>query len=210
MLPERYLCGLKRPPNFNNINMNRLKKTFITGLALAVPLAIVIYVFFRILHIIEKFISPIATKIGIHRILGGATLTVLALLLILLMILLLGLLMKISVISGIRQKMEDMILKFVPSLNYLKLMEADKLDLANSQNTWKPVLLNAGGKFHAAFVVEETETLITLFVSKGTSLKEGEILTTHKKDVELIATTFEQLNKFSKGFGRGFISLIRE
>jgi uncharacterized membrane protein len=189
--------------------MTGLKRTFIRGLALAVPLAIVGYVFLRILHILEKFISPVAAKLGIHRILGGATLTVLALLLILMVILLLGLLMKISVISGIRQKMEDAILKFVPSLNYLRLMEADKLDLENSQNKWKPVLLSSGGKYHAAFIVEETETLITLFVSKGTSLKEGEILTTHKKEVAIIPATFEQLNKFSKSFGKGFISLIR-
>ncbi len=188
--------------------MTGLKKTFIRGLALAVPLAILFYVFFRALHIIEKFISPLVIKLGIRRILGGATLTVLALLLIVLVILLLGLLMKISIVSGIRQKMEDIILKFIPSLNYLRLMEADKLDPSHSQNTWKPVLLNSGGKFHAAFIVEETETMITLFVSKGTTLKEGEILTTYKKDIAIIPASFDQLNKFSKAFGKGFISLV--
>jgi hypothetical protein len=190
--------------------MAALKKIFFRGLALAVPLGIVGYVFYRILHIIERIISPVTIKLGIHRILGGATITILALLLILLFILLLGLLMKISVVSGIRQKMEDTILKFVPSLNYLRLMGADKLDPEDSHNNWKPVLLNAEGKYHAAFIVEETETLITLFVSKGTSLKEGEILTTHKKDITVIPATFEQLDKFSKGFGKGFISLIED
>jgi uncharacterized membrane protein len=186
-----------------------LRTTLIRGLTLAVPLAIVGYVLFRVIQIIRKIIAPVVTKLGIHRILGGATVTILAILLLLIVILLLGLLMRVSFIAGIRQKMEDTILRFVPSLNYLKLMEANQLDLKNSQNSWKPVLINAGDKFHAAFIVEESDDLITLFVSKGTSLKEGEILTTFKKNVTTIPATFDLLNKYSKAFGKGFISMAK-
>jgi uncharacterized membrane protein len=185
-----------------------LKTTLIRGLTLAVPLAIVVYVLIRMIQVIRKIITPFSTKIGIHRMLGNATLTILAVLLILIFIFLLGLLMQISFISETRQQLENTILKFVPSLNYLKLMAADKLEVQNSQNSWKPVLVFSEEKYSAAFIVEETETLVTLFVSKGTSLKEGEILTANKKDVQLFPATYEQLNKFSRGFGKGFISII--
>jgi hypothetical protein len=186
----------------------RLKTTLIRGLTLAVPLVIVAYVCIRMIQITRKVITPVATKIGIHRFLGNATLTILTVAVILILILLLGLLTQIGFVSKIRQQMENAILRFIPSLNYFKLMADDKLKVDDSQNEWKPVLVLSGKKYSAGFIVEETELMITLFVSKGTSLKEGEILTTNKKDVTIIPATYDQLNKFSRAFGKGFISIV--
>jgi hypothetical protein len=140
--------------------------------------------------------------------LGGATLTVIAILIIVLIIFLLGVLMQISYVSHLSQKLEDLILKFVPSLNYLKLMATDQLELENAQNTWKPVLLFIESRFNAAFIVEETQAMVTLFVSKTVSLKEGEIVTAYKKDILMVPATYEQLHKFSRACGRGFISVV--
>jgi uncharacterized membrane protein len=179
-------------------------------LALAVPLAIILYVFIKVLVIIKKIIDPITEKLGINHLLGGATITIFAVLLIALIILLLGLLMRIKSVSNIRQRVEEMILKFVPSLNYLKLMADDKLDIGNSHDTWKPVLLFHESSYNAAFIVEEDDSMVTLFVSKGPSLKEGDIVTAYKKDIEMAPATFDQLTKYSREFGKGFISLIKE
>ena len=63
---------------------------------LAIPLAIVLYVFGRIVGIFKKIIAPLAAKMGIDRILGELTLTIFAIALIILIILLLGLLMQIQ------------------------------------------------------------------------------------------------------------------
>jgi hypothetical protein len=54
------------------------------------------------------------------------------------------------------KEMEDTILKFVPSLHYLKLMADDKLELENTQSAWKTVLLFFERKYNAAFIVEES------------------------------------------------------
>jgi uncharacterized membrane protein len=190
------------------MNFSGLKTNLIRGLTLAVPLLIVLYVFIRMIQIIRKIITPVATKLGIRHILGNATLTILTILLILIFILLLGLLARIRTVSNARQKLENMILHFVPSLNYFKMMADDKLKLTDSQNEWKPVLVFSEEKYSAGFIVEESEELVTLFVSKGTSLKDGEILTANKKDVLLFPATYEDLNNFSRAFGKGFISII--
>jgi hypothetical protein len=154
--------------------------------------------------IISGTIMPrhVVTSIGV-----GPILTVIF---IMILILLLGLLTQIGFVSKIRQQMENAILRFIPSLNYFKLMADDKLKVDDSQNEWKPVLVLSGKKYSAGFIVEETELMITLFISKGTSLKEGEILTTNKKDVTIIPATYDQLNKFSRAFGKGFISIIEK
>lgn len=192
------------------MKLSTVKIIFLRGLALAIPLGIVGYVFIRIILIIEKIISPLATRLGIHRLLGGATLTVLAVLLILIFVFFLGLLMRIKIVSTIRKEMENTILKFVPSLNYLKLMADGKLEVDNTQETWKSGLLYFEGKYSAAFIVEESDTLITLFVSKSTSIKEGEILMANKKDISFFHASYIELHKYSRAFGKGFISLVRK
>lgn len=188
---------------------NGLKKTFTRGLALAFPVAIFAYVFIRIVSIFEKMIGPVAAKMGIDKIFGEITLTIIALLIIMLLILLLGLLMQISAVANMGREMEAVVLKFIPSLNQLKVMAADKLDVENSQNTWKPVILFYEQKYNAAFIIEENDELITLFVSKGTSLQEGEIVTTHKKELGITPVSYSDLHKCSKAYGKGYISLIK-
>jgi hypothetical protein len=64
-------------------------------------------------------------------------------------------------------------LKFIPSLNHLKVMAADKLNLESSQNVWKPALVYFEEKYNAAFIVEEGELMVSLFLTKTNSFKEG-------------------------------------
>ena len=68
----------------------KFKTTLVRGLALGIPIAVILYVFIRILVVIEKLISPAAQAIGIERLLGEITLTLLALGVIMLFVLLLG------------------------------------------------------------------------------------------------------------------------
>src|SRR4249919_1345648 len=84
------------------MNFSALKTTLIRGLTLAVPLAIVGYVLIRVILIIRKLITPIATKIGIHHVLGNATLSIITVLLIILFIFGLGLLMQIRIVLRLR------------------------------------------------------------------------------------------------------------
>lgn len=186
-----------------------LKTIFVSGLALAFPIAVFAYVFIRIIGIFEKMIGPLATKMGIDKIFGQLTLTIIAILIIILLILLLGLVMQISVVANKSKEMEAIILKFIPSLNQLKVMAADKLDIESSQNLWKPVLLFLEQKYNAAFIIEENDELITLFVTKGTSLHEGEIITTQKNDISYTPVTYDELHKYSKAYGKGYISMIK-
>lgn len=189
----------------------KFKTTLGRGLALAVPLAIVLYVFLRVIAIFKKLIAPVAEKIGVDRVRGELVLTILAIALIILIILLLGLLMQITVVATVRSQVEDIILKFVPSLNQLKLMAADSLDLDSEENTWRPVLLytKEKAKYNPAFIVEEDEELLTLFICLETNIRKGEILIVHKEKVSTIPITFTELHRCTRAAGKGFLEIIR-
>ena len=187
----------------------KFKTTLVRGLALGIPIAVIFYVLIRILVVVEGIISPAAEAIGIEQVLGQITLTLLALVIIMLFVLLLGLLTRIRRVENIRTEMESLVLKFVPSLYQLKAMADDKLELQNAKDTWKPVILHHEGMYNAAFIIEEEGDLITLLVSKTVTMNDTEILVTKKSEVETIPVNYMDLQKCSKGFGKGFISLIR-
>jgi len=193
--------------------MNKIKFKAILGrgLALAIPLAIVLYVFMRIIEILRKVIKPMATDMGVQRIWGQLTLTIFAIILIVVIILLLGLLMQIAVVATVRSQVENIILKFVPSLNQLKLMAADTLDLDTEENTWRAVLLytKEKAKYNPALIVEEDEEMLTLFICLETNIRKGEILIVNKEKVSTIPISFTDLHKCTRAAGKGFLGIIK-
>jgi uncharacterized membrane protein len=192
------------------MNLSVIKKIFGRGFTLAIPLGVVLYVFIKLVEIFEKLISPLATKLGIERILGELTLTIITVFLLLVFMFLLGLLMQLSIVSSFGKSLEDVVVKFVPSLNQIKTMAAEKLDVENTSNTWKPVLLLHEKKYFPAFVIEELNDLITLYTIIGTSINDGEILITRKSDVSIVEITASQIRLFSKQYGKGYLSLIEK
>lgn len=192
------------------MRLSDFKRTLGRGIAIAIPLGVIAYVFIKIVAIFEKLIRPVANKLGIEKILGELTLTILAVLILFLIMLLLGVLMQLSFFAAITQTVEDVVIKFIPSLNNVKSLVEEKFDIENASPDWKPVILLHEQKYFGAFIIEELENLITLYVLKGISLDEGEILITDKKDVVTFDITASDLHKFGKQFGKGYLPRIKK
>ena len=187
-----------------------IKKTIINGIALALPLGVVFYVLTRFIEIFEKLIAPIAQKIGIENFFGKITLTVLAVAVIIIITFLLGLLMQFSFVKKNRRYLEEWILKLVPSLNQLKLMAEEKLDIENTTSNWKPVLLKNGEQYLPAYIIEENEEWITMAKIKIPTIEPGDLLITKKSAITYTEITMKELRQFNKQFGKGYISFIKK
>lgn len=184
------------------------KKIFASGLALAIPLGIVFYLFLKFVGLFEKLIEPIAHKLGIQNILGELTISILAILLLLIIIFLLGLLMRFDLVKSIQGGIRDMILRFIPSLNQLQLMASQKLDIELAVQNWKPVLLQKGDEFIPAYLIEEGKDLLTFALVKGPDTSPDSLFITHKGSVSFQSISFEQLKKYNRQFGKGYQSII--
>lgn len=185
-----------------------LKKIIGNGLLLAIPVGTLLYISIKLVHMLIHVISPIAMNLGIEKILGELTLTILAVFVILLIILLMGLLMQINGVAGIGKKIEDIAFRVFPSLNQVKLLASEKLDFDDQSATWKSMLIYYEEKYSPAFLVEEKEDLVTFFVMKGITLEDGEILITTKTSVTMIDISSVHLHQYCRQFGKGFLSLI--
>jgi hypothetical protein len=185
-----------------------LKQTVGRGVALALPLSIVIYVVYKFVKIFEQAVAPLAKKLGVDTILGELTMTFFAVLIILVIVFFLGLLMNIDFVARFRKEVESWVLKFVPSLNHLKLMAAEKLDLENAVTGWKPVLLLKGDQYLPAFIVEESGEWIILAMAKAPTTEPKDMLIIKRSSVSYKEITMKQMRDFNKQFGKGYLALI--
>jgi hypothetical protein len=186
-----------------------LKNTLVRGIALALPLSIVVYVVYRFFKIFEKAIAPIAKKFGVESILGELTLTFFSVLLMVVIVFLLGLLMRLPIIANTRKHVEEWILKFIPSLNHLKLMAAEKLDLDHAATQWKPVLYLKGDQYAPAYLIEENAEWITLASVKSPTTEPGGMMIYKKAVITYKEITMKQMAEYNKAFGKGYLNLIK-
>jgi len=184
-----------------------VKRTIGRGIALALPLGIVFYVLIKFIEIFEKAIAPLVKKFGVDTIFGGITVTVFAILAILVITFLLGLLMQLSFVSKIRKHIEELILKFFPAFNHLKLMAAEKFDLENATHNWKPVLVLKGEQYLPAYLIEENQEWITLALTKPPSTEPRDMLIIKKNLISYKEITLKQMDDYNKHFGKGYLSL---
>lgn len=186
-----------------------LKQTIGRGIALALPLSIVVYVIYRFFKLFEKAIAPVAKKFGVDSLLGELTLTFFTVLTMFAIVLLLGLLMRLPFIANTRKHVEEWILKFIPSLNHLKLMAAEKLDLDNAATQWKPVLYLKGDQYAPAYLIEENNEWITLASVKSPTTEPGGMMIYKKAGITYHEITMKQMADFNKAFGKGYLSIIK-
>ena len=79
---------------------------------------------------------------------------------------LLGLLIQVKMIANLKGDVEAVVLKFIPSLNHLKLMAAERLNADDTVLNWKPVLVLKGDSCFPAYILEENDDWITLATVK--------------------------------------------
>ena len=188
--------------------MERFKRVLASGLAIAIPLAVMIYVFVKFVVILERILSPVSNKLGIDHILGEVTLTFFATVALLIIILLLGLLMQLSFMHAFRSSVEDTALWLFPSIARIKTMTADRLSHEYATNSWKPIVAYVEGKFSPAFIVDESPNILTLNVMLTNSPSGGELLIVNRADIQYVEIPADQMMRCLRNFGKGFNTII--
>jgi hypothetical protein len=188
----------------------KLKKVFFRGIALALPLVVVGYILKKVMEVFEKLITPIAKQFGVEKMFGEITVTVIAILALAVLVFLLGLLMYLPFVSRYKNHMEEWILKIFPSLNHLKLMAEDKLNIESATAKWKPVLVCKDNQYWPAYIIEEDIEWITLAQIKTPTTEPGSMLIIRKGLISYSPITMDQMHHFNKEFGKGYLSLINK
>ncbi|HEY9257000.1 hypothetical protein, partial [Chitinophaga sp.] len=116
-----------------------VRRTFINGIVLLVPIIVCLYVLVRIIHLIRKFSDPIAHHFPIE--LGGeGKAYAVSILILFLLCLLAGSLLHTKLAQKIKLFLEERVLIYIPGYSYLQAISGDKLQ-ENHTFAWKPATI---------------------------------------------------------------------
>ncbi len=102
-----------------------------------------------------------------------------------------------------------LVTKFIPSLNYLKLMAAERLNADDIDLNWKPVLVLRGDQCFPAYLLEENEEWITLATVQAPNTDPGGMLIIKQSAIKCIPITMKEMRINNKQFGIGYINKIQ-
>lgn len=185
-----------------------IKKTFLRGIALAIPIGIAAYIVMHFIKVFEMHIDPLARKVGIEHIWGELTLTFLAVIALLVFVFILGLLMQLPFVADFRTQVEEIILKVFPSLNHLKLMAAEKLNAESATSKWRPALLKRNDQYYPVYIIEESPEWITYVGVKLPSTEPGDLVLVNRSSISYLEISMKQLTECNKNFGKEYQSLV--
>lgn len=188
--------------------MKKIISTMVNGVLFAIPLGLLIYVFGKLLVSLERLVSPLAEDMGVQRLLGEFTLTILAILLFLLFCFILGyLLQKAAFLSLVSETLEGFAVRFLPSLSFLKSMANEKFDL-EAGSSWKGILLQEDDGWVPAFLVEENEQWLTLFFPEPPKGDSGGVRIYARGSANYIQIGLTEVISSLRVYGSGLIGLI--
>jgi uncharacterized membrane protein len=187
---------------------NGFQSLLADGIALGLTLAVVGFILFRVIKEIREWIEPIATKLGIERVIGGITITVLTLIVLFLLVIILGGLMRLQFVNRLRDQVESIMLRIFPFLNRFKALVADELHRENATKSWQPVILQKGGEYFLALKTEESEHVGVFYFIKGHNVREGETKIMKKEEYRYVHIDTMDFLALVRGYGEGIGSLI--
>lgn len=188
--------------------MKKVKQVIGDGLAITIPLLVILYVLNKAHQVLKVGIAPIAEKLGVHNIFGKVTMAVLAAAALVVIILFMGLLMRFAVMRAVRRELESLVLRFFPFLNEFKAMMADKLDREGNE-AWRSVALYREEGIQFAFLVEEKDGFGSFLLLKGPKVADGEMVMLKTGTYTYKVVNSTEMIRVVKQYGAGAAGLLK-
>lgn len=178
-------------------------QTCFQGVIFVIPIGILLFLFSRALKTFEKIVGPLAEKMGMAKVLGGLTFLVLAIICFVILSYLVGLIAKISYLRSIRTWASNIVLKMFPTLENIKALATDKLDI-DAPNAWESVLLKDGEGWSPAYITSHNNEQLTFFIPSPPKGETGRITIRDKKTAEYKPIHVSELLHGLKQYGKTF------
>jgi uncharacterized membrane protein len=150
-----------------------VKTTITGGLLFLIPVMLILIILKRAFQWLRPLLRPLVVTLDVDSMLGVAVLTALCLLALGFVCFIAGLAIRLDKDRKIRRGFEEVVLKFLPGFEYLKVM-AGEVEGTDMGHQWKAGLLADGDAWVIAFVVEEhSNGRTTVFVPESPRADSG-------------------------------------
>lgn len=188
-----------------------VKTTIAGGVLFILPLLIVIILVEKAIHILRPLIQKVMPLFSGHTLVGGTSLTILALLALALICFIAGLLAKTTIAERILVALEDRILSNLPGYQLIKDATARFAGLENMEGA-KVGLIAEGEGFRFGLVLETHEKWLLIYLPDGgpAGTTAGEVRALPHDQVTLTDVPWLSLVACLRRGGRGTLDLMNE
>ncbi|MCV9930613.1 DUF502 domain-containing protein [Flavobacterium sp. LS1R49] len=187
-----------------------LKSTFIGGILFLIPLLIILVLFEKGYHILQKITIPLVANLPKVKVLGMALEELIGLLIIITLCFLAGLLSKTKPAKRLIAKLESSVLSLIPGYSFMKNMNENIIGLENSKDL-KVVLARVDDGWQFAFLIEQIDKEhCTVFIPNAPSPWSGSIYFMEKERIKETTISQKEALVCIRKLGYGSSKLLKD
>ncbi len=186
-----------------------IKATFLGGILFLAPLILLVVLFEKGYHIVQKITVPIVNSLPRVKVLGFALQEVIGVVIIIIVCFVAGLLAKTVYAKKLVQKIEDNILSLVPGYVFIKNMQENIMGFESKEDL-KVIMVPTDAGWQFAFLIEQiNDNEFTVFIPDAPNPWSGSVVFVEKKDIREIEITQKQALACIRKLGYGSKELLK-
>ncbi|MBF4492099.1 DUF502 domain-containing protein [Flavobacterium sp. MR2016-29] len=187
-----------------------IKATFLGGILFLAPLILLVVLFEKGYHIIQKITLPLVSHLPRVQFLGLALQELIGILIIIVLCFIAGLLGRTAKAQKLVQKLENGILSFIPGYSFMKNMNENIMGFESKQDL-KVILVPTDAGLQFAFLIEQiNENNFAVFVPDAPNPWSGSVCFVEKKDIKEIEISQKEALACIRKLGYGSASLLKD
>ena len=186
-----------------------IKATFLGGILFLAPLILLVVLFEKGYHIVQKITVPIVNSLPRVKVMGFALQEVIGVVIIIMVCFIAGLLAKTVYAKKLVQKIEDNILSLVPGYVFIKNMQESIMGFESKEDL-KVIMVPTDAGWQFAFLIEQiNDNEFTVFIPDAPNPWSGSVVFVEKKDIREIEITQKQALACIRKLGYGSKELLK-
>ncbi len=186
-----------------------IKATFLGGILFLAPLILLLVLFEKGYHIVQKITVPIVSSLPRVKVMGFALQEIIGVTIIIVICFAAGLLARTIYAKKLVQKIEDNILSLVPGYAFIKNMNESIMGFESKEDL-KVIMVPTDAGWQFAFLIEQiNDNEFTVFIPDAPNPWSGSVVFVEKKDIREIEITQKQALACIRKLGYGSKELLK-
>ena len=179
----------------------KIQRTLISGVILFIPVFILLAVFQKIYGFFSGFGKNLASSLGLKSVGGGSAEPIVTTILLIIIFYLSGLLVRFTLVTKVKEWIENSVLIYVP--NYSKYKAKMMAKVQPSKDERKPALVEVNDYLKPCFIVSSSDSKTIVFLPSSPDTDNGEVLIVESSKVKAINMDFTEFKNSLLLSGKG-------